>query len=197
MNPRISRLLFGASQRFSGANLFQRMAELEVSQSLPRSELKEMQWNRLISLCHYAYKHVPYYRKVWNERNVKPSDLKSFEDFATLPFLTKSDVQKHNDELRSPKMGDTPLHYGQTGGSSGNPMRFLRTQDSKARFWAAQYRAYGWYDIHPGDKQGRFYGMPFAQAKSTKEKMKDLIMNRRRMSMFDLSDERMAAIFRD
>lgn len=194
MHPILSRNLFLLTQRLSGADLGRRLAELEESQYMPRQDMDELQWRRLRDLLQHAYTHVPYYRRTWDEHGIRLSRIQSIEDLRVLPCLTKADVQQHYEELLSPTRKDHRLHHGKTSGTSGNPMLFLRTQDSKARFWAAQYRAYGWFGIRIGDRQGRFYGMPFAQAQSRKEKIKDFVMNRSRLlGVFDLGDERLEA----
>ena len=193
MNPALSRYLFSLSQRLSGADLLKRISELQSSEYMPRDQMAEMQWRKMEGLINHAYKHVPYYRRTWNEHGIKLSQIQSLGDLKKLPFLTKSDVQNNFDDLCSEIGPRKNLQYGRTSGSSGTPMNYCRTQDSKARFWAAQYRAYAWYGIRPGDKQGRFYGMPFEQAAGAKEKIKDLVMNRRRLlGMFDLSEARLA-----
>lgn len=191
MHSSISRAIFGATQKFSGAPLFERMRELNDSQWLPRARISEQQFRRLSALLHYAYRNVPYYRKQWDEAGIKPGDIQSFDDLKRLPVLTKPVVQRQFDDLQSAAMKGARLHRGKTSGSTSSPMQYVRTQDSKARFWAAQYRGYGWYGIRPGDKQGRFYGMPFAQVNSGREKLKDFVMNRRRLGRFDLSEARM------
>jgi phenylacetate-coenzyme A ligase PaaK-like adenylate-forming protein len=37
---------------------------------------------------HHAYANVPYYRKVFDERELHPRDIQTFDDLKKLPYLT-------------------------------------------------------------------------------------------------------------
>ncbi len=42
----------------------------------------------------YVYENVPYYKKLMDEKGVKPEDVKSTDDLYKLPFLTKADLRE-------------------------------------------------------------------------------------------------------
>ncbi|MFH1371536.1 MAG: hypothetical protein ABII09_09670 [Planctomycetota bacterium] len=193
MKPSLSRRLFSTIQRSLGADIEKRLHELQDSQWLSHSELQQMQWRKLTKLLHNAYKNVPYYRRTWQEAGIHPSDIRSWDDFKKVPFLTKGQVRENHSEMLSKEIKRMSLHHDSTGGSSGTPLRFVRPQDTKAWFWAAQYRGYGWFGIQLDDRQGRFYGMPFGLVSGYKARMIDWVMNRRRISAFDMRDEQMRA----
>lgn len=56
-------------------------------------ELRAIQSERLVKLVSYVYKNVPFYAKKMDEQGVKPSDIKSIDDIALLPFTTKNDLR--------------------------------------------------------------------------------------------------------
>jgi len=49
------------------------------------------------------------------------------------------------------------------------------------------FRCYGWYSIDIGDRQIRFWGVPISTLPRYREKLKDLVLNRIRISAFDIS----------
>ena len=49
--------------------------ELEESQWWPRDKILELQDQRLRQLVRYAYDKVPYYRRIFDERDLKPEDI--------------------------------------------------------------------------------------------------------------------------
>jgi phenylacetate-CoA ligase len=53
---------------------------------------------------------------------------------------------------------------------------------------AIMWRCYDWYGIAAGDKQVRFWGVPVANSARRKERLKDFILNRIRISAFDISE---------
>ncbi len=106
-----------------------------------------------------------------------------------LPVLTKSDIQTNfNDRL---SIGVDKFYTGKTSGSTGNPFYFAKDKFTHALTWANienKFSNHGLYD----KKQARFYGIP----KNTKDyylsRIKDVLMNRYRFDVFDLSDEAFA-----
>jgi len=72
---------------------------LQESQWWSREKLEEYQMQQLELLLRHAYENVPYYRRVFNERGLKPKDIQNFDDFKKLPYLTKEIVKKNYEEL--------------------------------------------------------------------------------------------------
>jgi len=62
---------------------------IQKSQWWSREKLEEYQMQQLNKLLNHAYDNIPYYKKVFDERDLKPNDIKSIPDFKKLPLLTK------------------------------------------------------------------------------------------------------------
>ncbi len=56
-------------------------------------QIKAWQNERLVKQVKHVYQHVPYYRKMMEEKGVTPDDIQSAADLYKLPFLTKSDLR--------------------------------------------------------------------------------------------------------
>lgn len=63
------------------------------NETLPREDLEKLQLKRLRTLCERVYNNVPFYRKRFDERNIKPKDINSLEDVCLLPFTEKQDLR--------------------------------------------------------------------------------------------------------
>jgi len=63
-------------------------AFLQESQWWSREQLEEYQLEQLSKLLHHAYENVPYYRRVFDERGLKPRDIQDLKDLQKLPYLT-------------------------------------------------------------------------------------------------------------
>ena len=63
------------------------------NETLPREELEKLQLKRLQALCERVYANVPFYKKKFDEKGVKPSDIKSLKDITLLPFTKKQDLR--------------------------------------------------------------------------------------------------------
>ena len=62
-------------------------------ETLPQSELRTLQDERLRNLVHYIYERVPFYKSALDERGVKPSDIKTIDDITKLPITKKTDLR--------------------------------------------------------------------------------------------------------
>jgi phenylacetate-CoA ligase len=74
---------------------------LREHQHLSVEEVAEYQLQRLQALVDYAYHHVPFYRERLDKTDIHPGDIKSLEDFAKIPVLTKDEVEKNQMTLMS------------------------------------------------------------------------------------------------
>lgn len=59
-----------------------------------REQIRAWQDERLIKTVHHVYEHVPYYKKLMDDKGVFPGDIKSVDDLHKLPFLTKDDLRQ-------------------------------------------------------------------------------------------------------
>jgi len=110
---------------------------LQESQWWTREKLEEYQMQQLSKLLHHAYENVPYYRKVFDERGLKPKDIQDFDDFRKLPFLTKEIVRENLPDLVACNYPKSKLQYVTTGGSTGIPFGFYHEKGvSDAKEWA-------------------------------------------------------------
>lgn len=69
-------------------NYFQK--EIETAS---REEIIAIQNEKIVKQVKHVYENVPYYKKLMDEKGVKPEDIKSIDDIKKLPFLTKADLR--------------------------------------------------------------------------------------------------------
>jgi phenylacetate-CoA ligase len=60
---------------------------------MPREDLEQLQLERMQATLNRAYKSVACYKKKFDEADINPEDIRSFEDLAKLPFTTKEDLR--------------------------------------------------------------------------------------------------------
>lgn len=61
----------------------------------PREKIREIQLSRLQDLCRRVYANVPFYRRSFDEKGIKPSDVQSLDDLKFLPFTLKQDMRNN------------------------------------------------------------------------------------------------------
>ena len=62
-------------------------------ETMPVTEMKKLQSEKLVKQVKHVYENVPYYRNLMDEKGVKPEDINGIEDLHKLPFLTKADLR--------------------------------------------------------------------------------------------------------
>jgi phenylacetate-CoA ligase len=127
-------------------------------ETLDRERLAAHQWRRFSAMAHEVLDGNAFVRGAWATAGVRAAgDLRGWDDFARLPFTRKR--QFVEDQAASPPFG-TNLTYPlaryvrvhQTSGTSGEPIRWLDTQDSWEwwqRCWGFVLRAAG---VGPDDR---------------------------------------------
>jgi phenylacetate-CoA ligase len=126
---------------------------LQESQWWSKEKLEEYQMRELEKLLKHAYENVPYYRRVFNERGLKPKDIQSLNDLKKLPYVDKDTIKKHKSEFISKIHKKNYLEPARTGGTTGSPLHFwYQKAFTNPKEWAFIWRMWNWYDYHWGDK---------------------------------------------
>lgn len=150
-----------ARNRFGGE--FRKiLRELEDSQWWSPSELEELQNDLLRKLVEHAYRNVPYYRRVFDERSLKPAGIKCKEDLFKLPFLTKEIINKNFSDLIAHNFPRSQMILHHTGGTTGRRLEFYLPKKLRWTInYAHLYRSYRWAGFDVGEKRvtiaGRFF----------------------------------------
>ena len=58
-------------------------------------------------LLKHAYQNVPFYKKRFENHGIHPEDIKSFDDFAQFPLLSREDIKKCGHDLLSTNAKET------------------------------------------------------------------------------------------
>jgi len=98
---------------------------LKESQWWSREKLEDYQMQQLQKLLNHAYENVPYYRRVFDERGLKPKNIKSKEDLVKLPILTKDIVRNNMNDLLARNINRKEFVPVKTSGSTVSPLYFF------------------------------------------------------------------------
>ncbi len=112
-----------------------------------------------------------------------------FQNWNELPVMTKKEFQKPLKERLSQGFTPKSVYVNKTSGSSGDPFIFAKDKFCHALTWVNIINRFGWFGIDFNSSlQARFYGIPLDFIGNKKERIKDLLSNRYRFTIFDLSD---------
>ena len=108
-----------------------------------------------------------------------------------LPVMQKIDFQHGLKKLLSNKYTKNNTYIANTSGSSGTPFFFAKNKSAHAMTWALTEDRYNWYNLDLESKQARYFGTPLENTGKYYELSKDFIMNRKKLLIFDLSDDKL------
>lgn len=130
-----------------------RLEELEKSQWYNLSELQALQLEKLKHLLNHCYENVQYYRKLFDEINFKPSEIKGLEDLHRIPILTRDQVKNNLSLLAAKNIPKSQRIIRNTSGTTGSPMFFFVDKKSYAVNRAYTLRYWKWAGFNLGDER--------------------------------------------
>ena len=105
-----------------GRDFENHLTRLLESEKWSRTEVQAYQDERVRELIRYAYDHVPFHRDRIRERKLTPVDIRTVDDLAKLPVLTKEEVRNNRDRLLSTEARSTDLQLRHTSGTTGKAL---------------------------------------------------------------------------
>jgi phenylacetate-CoA ligase len=99
-----------------------------TSTNVTREEIVNFRNERLRQLIHHAYGKVNYYRKLFDQKGLKPSEIQSVADLPAIPITSKKDLQSlPAEDVTASGVDPESLIVRNTTGSTGEPFTIRRT----------------------------------------------------------------------
>ena len=180
--------------RISGSKIPSYLAEILRFEQLDRDSLQALNEQRLSKLLMYAFNHVPYYREVLGDCAVTDGTSARLDNFDQVPPLTKDILRERFDSLQSDESRQLGAYVNTSGGSTGEPVRFM--QDRDYRDWnianKMYYKTLGGQEI--GDRELRLWGSErdlLAGREKLSLRLKNWLYNRKELNSFRMTPEAM------
>ncbi|MGB5108082.1 MAG: hypothetical protein WBP29_05940 [Candidatus Zixiibacteriota bacterium] len=194
MYPWIARnLIYFPVQKLRGETIRKYLREVQDFEQLSPEQMRQVQWQKLKMMLTRAVADSPYYRQLLQSRGIDVRDIHTFDDFRLIPFLTKSIIHDHFDELISRRRYRTSAR--RTSGSTGIPTPIIKDRQATAYMDAYMYHVYSWHGIGIGTRQARVWGMPFGFVPKALTRAKDIAFNRKRLIAFNITTESAIAYY--
>jgi len=149
-------------------------------------ELAEVHDRLLVEHLRRAARHVPFYRD-----RIDADDIRSPDDLARFPILDKPTIREAGDQLRSEAWRGRVWSM-ETGGSSGEPLRFVTDNEREASAQACKLRARAWWGLHPGHRETDLWGSPIETGRQNlARRIAQGVLGFQLLSAFRLNDETM------
>jgi len=128
------------------------------TQYLSEEEIRDRQLRKVQELLRFVWAHNGFYRKRYAEAGLYPEDVRTLEDFARLPLLTKDDIRANPDALVSGTFDKAQLSHRRTGGSTGVPVHVYWSRDAIPLKDALLRRHDAWAGFVPGERRAALWG---------------------------------------
>ena len=186
----ISHLIFPLQERLKKHDTVAVHKRMEQTQWWSPAQLHALQVQRLRELLVSVNEHVPYYRDLFARLQFDPAKVDSPEALHKLPFLTKTDIREHTEQLKADNAQG--LARFNTGGSSGEPLIFFIGNERVSHDVAAKWRATRWWDVDIGDPEIVVWGSPIELGTQDRVRMlRDKIMRTKLLPAFEMSAQKL------
>jgi len=172
------RKIYEGFQRFysrrDGHNIGASLKSLHKTQFISSDLRHECRLAQLRELINYAAQSNTFYRKRFAGLGFEPGDLKSLEDFARIPLLTKDDIRQYNAEMFSTGYSKANTLHKRTGGSTGVPLHVYMDYPAASFKMAAVRRHNAWAGWVPGSRIAAVWG-DTSRSYSIKEQLRNYL----------------------
>lgn len=114
------------------------------------ADIQAFQEKMLHNQLDYVAKNSPYYKRLFQEKNIDVTTIKTIEDLQKLPTTCKNDLQQYNDDFFC-----VPMHqirdYATTSGTLGSPVTFGLTDTDLDRLAFNEMTSFQIAGVQPGD----------------------------------------------
>lgn len=185
-------ILLPIADKLTGRGIRKEWDLMSQMDLVSEEELIALQNQRLQALVRHCYENVPYYTRLFDSLNLKPSDIQSRQDLQKLPILTKQMVRDNYAKLISKDIHTRNHQNGSTGGSTGTPLQFKKDVGTWNMAWASSFRAWEWYGYHLGEKMMTLGGNSLVKKRkilTPKDVFDIVIMRNMKRSSADVTNE--------
>jgi phenylacetate-CoA ligase len=125
-------------------------AGLARSERWPAERMRAEQDRRVRELVAWSYARVPYYRRVMDERGVRPEHVRGASDLPLLPTIDRATLRAHGEEMIARGVPAGAREMVATGGTSGEPLAFWIDRGRSSTEWAFMTWQWGRVGYRPG-----------------------------------------------
>lgn len=145
--PSAKELSFRTKSRAMAPSSYNAWQDLLSHDTWSREQISVLRDRRRLDIARFAAEQSPFYRELYGDHGIRPSDLHDPEVFDSLPFLTKDHVRENFERIKTPEAASRAAVKSVSSGSTGHPLTVL--SDRRAPVRAYEWRAMAWWGVDP------------------------------------------------
>jgi len=105
------------------------------------SQIRSTQEQKLQELLQYVGQQSPYYKRLFKEKGIDPSAIRTLEDLTTIPPTQKEHLQQQNEDFLC-VAPDKVIEYTATSGTLGSPVTIALTERDLQRLASNDHESF-------------------------------------------------------
>lgn len=186
-------------RRAPGHRIMPLVAQWEAQARWPPERIREQALANLRALIAHAIENVPLYREKYRAAGVEAGDIRTWEDFARLPRLTREDLRDRSADLVARNVPPSRRSLHGTSGSSGTPVKFWIDREREVQHLANVHLNQRWIGVEVGERRMLFWGDVGGPRgpKSWRKRFQSRLLNRVFFPAAELKPEVLALFHRE
>ena len=156
------------------------------------NKLHNYQKQRLEKLLFHAYENTKYYYDIFEDVYLIRDGKINWDRFENIPLLTKKIIRENHKDLIAKDNKSRVINENTSGGSTGEPVKFLQDSDYYNRMVADTIFFAEIYGKNLGDKEIKLWGSKrdfFKEKNSYKNRLINFFFNRTLLNSFKLNNQ--------
>ena len=131
----------------------------EKFETMPEEEMRKVQLEHLKKTLKWVYEKIPFYKKKFDEKGVKPEGVKNLEDLSKFPFTVKTDLRDNYPfGLCAVPMAEV-VRIHASSGTTGKPITGPYTANDLNQWTECMARSLFSHGVRSNDICQNSYGM--------------------------------------
>ena len=131
----LKKIIFPIADSIMRTNIIKYYQQIKNMSNWSKGTINEWQNTRLQKLISHAYNNTKYYKNLFDKIGMNPKSVRK-KDLLDLPILTKNDIVENYSDLVPENIAQIHHKEASTGGSTGDPLRYLLDYRSWSFFHA-------------------------------------------------------------
>ena len=180
----IRKFIYNLGEKIRNPSLKKKYNFLKESEKWSLEKLEGYQLKKLKELLKIAYDNSEFYKQKFDAEQLDINEVKTLEDLKFFPIISKKDLITYTSQIHT-NLNFKKTFLASTSGTSGESLKFVREENADSFNRATIQRGYSWYNIHPWDRNGYFWGFSFSFISQQKNKILDFFQNRYRIFSYE------------
>jgi phenylacetate-CoA ligase len=126
----LKHIILPVTDKVMKTKLISNYKKIRNMQEWDKYKIENWQNEKLQKLVLFAYNNTEYYKELFDTNSISPHEIKTKEDLIKIPILKKKDIINNYSKLMPDNLQKKKYITSSTGGSTGDPMKFLLDIDS-------------------------------------------------------------------